>query len=217
MGGCVSNPSSTESSSFSGRNGPGDIPLEPTVHRPSIQRDASNRPSSITLNQQAHQDDKSPNSRSVFLPSNSISKARTLKPPPDTMSKRPILDALRKYATVSSPTKSIPPNVLLFSNQQCLVIFDAYPKAKYHFLVLPRYPFPGQSDLDSRESIVKLDQLDDLKSLLIRAKRGTRDQVLHAMMDTAREVEEMIRDEMVKTEGFEWKIDIGFHAVPSMK
>lgn len=28
---------------------------------------------------------------------------------------------------------------------------------------------------------------------------------------------EMIKDEMLKTEGFEWGIQVGFHAVPSMR
>jgi aprataxin len=27
----------------------------------------------------------------------------------------------------------------------------------------------------------------------------------------------MIRDEMMKTEGFTWGIDLGFHAIPSMR
>jgi len=33
----------------------------------------------------------------------------------------------------------------------------------------------------------------------------------------AREVEDMIKDEMMKTEGFVWGVDVGFHAIPSMK
>lgn len=98
-----------------------------------------------------------------------------------------------------------------------MVVFDSYPKAKYHFLVLPRYPFPPQSDPDSDESIVSIETLDDLKSLLRKAGADQREEVLRAMAETAREVEEMIRDEMLKTEGFEWKIDVGFHAIPSMK
>lgn len=130
---------------------------------------------------------------------------------------RPSLNALRTYATLPDPASSLPASVLLFANAQTLVIFDAFPKAKYHFLVLPRYPFPPQSDPDSKQSLVKLDHLDDLKTLLLRPPPEDRDEVIRAMVDTAREVEEMIRDEMVKTEGFEWKIDTGFHAIPSMK
>lgn len=33
----------------------------------------------------------------------------------------------------------------------------------------------------------------------------------------AGEVVEMIRDEMMKTEGFTWGVDLGFHAIPSMR
>ncbi|KAK8865852.1 hypothetical protein IAR55_001000 [Kwoniella newhampshirensis] len=129
----------------------------------------------------------------------------------------PSISALRTYATLPNPSSSLPPSKLLLSSANTIAVFDAYPKAKYHFLVLPRYPFPPQSDPDSKDSIVPLEALDDLRSLLLKADRGAREEVLRAMADTAREVEEMIRDEMLKTEGFEWKIDVGFHAIPSMK
>ncbi|ORY28509.1 HIT-like domain-containing protein [Naematelia encephala] len=129
------------------------------------------------------------------------------------------LNILRTYATLPNPRKSLPPTTLLTSNPNTIVIFDAFPKAKYHFLVLPRYPFRRQGgDPEDNHSLVKLDQLDDLKSLLTKVgNRDVREQVVNTLADAARDVEEMIRDEMVKTEGFEWKIDIGFHAIPSMK
>lgn len=133
------------------------------------------------------------------------------------MSRRNVLNILREYATLPHPQSTLPANVLLFANRQCIAIFDAYPKAKYHFLVLPRYPFPSQSEGETDRSLVKLDQLDDLQSLLTKTDTDSREEIISAMLNTAREVEEMIRDEMVKTEGFEWKIDVGFHAVPSMK
>ncbi|WVN90296.1 uncharacterized protein L203_105532 [Cryptococcus depauperatus CBS 7841] len=125
--------------------------------------------------------------------------------------------ALRHYATLSHPSSNIPASKLLFSNSNTLVIFDAYPKAKYHFLVLPRYPFTPYSDPQADQSIVPLEALDDLNSLLLKAGVGQREEVLRVMAETACEVEEMIRDEMLKTEGFEWRIDVGFHAIPSMK
>lgn len=127
------------------------------------------------------------------------------------------MNALRTYATVSHPSQALSAKVHLMSTSQIMAIFDAYPKAKYHFLVLPRYPFPSQSDPDSKSSIVKLEQLEDLRSLLLKTNRDVRDQIIQAMANMANEVEEMIRDEMVKTEGFEWKIDVGFHAIPSMR
>ena len=127
------------------------------------------------------------------------------------------LSVLRNYATLQNPDRSLPANVLLMCNPNTIVIFDAYPKAKYHFLVLPRYPFPSLHDPESRHSIVTLGQLDDLRSLMFGLPGDTREEVLIGMEQTAREVEEMIRDEMMKTEGFMWKVDVGFHAVPSIK
>ena len=122
----------------------------------------------------------------------------------------PSLNALRQYATAANPSSSFPASVLLFANASSVVIFDAYPKAKYHFLILPQYPFPASS------SKVKLEQLDDLERLL-RTPEDVRNSVLEALSETAKEVEEMVKDEMVKTEGFDWRINIGFHSVPSMK
>ncbi|WVQ97221.1 hypothetical protein IAU59_004331 [Kwoniella sp. CBS 9459] len=134
-----------------------------------------------------------------------------------SMSGSGVLLSLRKYATTPNPTANLPPSLLLLSSPNTITVFDAYPKAKYHFLVMPRYPFPPQSDPESRSSITSLESLDDLKSLLLKCSREAREEVLTAMANMAREVEEMIRDEMLKTEGFEWKIDVGFHAIPSMK
>jgi aprataxin len=128
------------------------------------------------------------------------------------------LDTLRTYATLPKPTSSLPPTTLLTSNPHAIAIFDAYPKAKYHFLILPRYPFPARDDPeDNHRSIVKINEIDDLRGLLTKTSGDVREQVIAGLADMAREVEEMIRDEMVKTEGFEWGIDIGFHAIPSMK
>lgn len=124
---------------------------------------------------------------------------------------------LRAYATLPSPSSSLAPNVLLTSTPSAIAVFDAYPKAKYHFLVMPRYPFPPQNNPDSTKSIVRLEHLDDLRSLLTKTSREAREQIVGQLAETAREVEEMIRDEMVKSEGMEWKIDVGFHAIPSLK
>ncbi|OCF32775.1 aprataxin [Kwoniella heveanensis BCC8398] len=134
-----------------------------------------------------------------------------------SMSGSSVLYNLRRYATTPNPTANLPPSLLLLSSPNAIAIFDAYPKAKYHFLVMPRHPFPPQSDPESRSSITSLESLEDLKSVLMKCSREVREEVLTAMANMAREVEEMIRDEMLKTEGFEWKIDVGFHAIPSMK
>ena len=48
---------------------------------------------------------------------------------------------LRSYATLADPARNLAPSVHLVSNNHAVTIFDKYPKARYHFLVLPRYPF----------------------------------------------------------------------------
>jgi aprataxin len=116
--------------------------------------------------------------------------------------------ALRDYALVKSPSTQISASTLLLDSPECITIFDAYPKAKYHFLVLPRYPFPS--------SKCNIDYLHDLPSLL-GAPKDIRKAVIEGMRSMAVEVVEMIRDEMMKTEGFTWGIDLGFHAIPSMR
>ncbi|KAL1412886.1 aprataxin-like protein [Vanrija albida] len=119
------------------------------------------------------------------------------------------LGALRTYAEAANPAADIPASTLLIDTPHTIAIFDAYPKARYHFLVLPRLP----SDLGP--SITARD-LDSLASLL-RLPHAARDAVLRAMRNAATEVEEMVRDEMLKTEGWQWPVLAGFHAVPSMR
>ena len=116
-------------------------------------------------------------------------------------------NALRDYALVKSPSTQISPSTLLLDSPGCIAIFDAYPKAKYHFLILPRYPFPHKCSID---------YLHDLSSLL-RAPKEIRKAVVEEVRSMAGEVVEMIKDEMMKTEGFTWGVDLGFHAVPSMR
>lgn len=74
---------------------------------------------------------------------------------------------------------------------------------------MPRIPYAieGGTALGARD-------LENLSALLQHPRSS---QVLKAMADLGAEVEEMIRDEMVKTEGFAWGINAGFHAVPSMR
>lgn len=116
------------------------------------------------------------------------------------------LFALRDFARLPRPSSSLPPSTLLVEHPNCIAVFDAYPKAKYHFLVLPRLPFAA-AEIGERE-------LDSLESLLRHPSRGA---VIDELERTAEEVVDMIRDEMGKTEGKEWGIHVGFHAVPSMK
>lgn len=116
---------------------------------------------------------------------------------------------------------------------QCLT------SAKYHFLALPRIPFHLSADAgaetskpesrsesdssatDSQFSIsrsaVPSGALTSLHSLITNLPATTALQVLETLRQTSLEVVDMIKDEMLKTEGFEWGIEVGFHAVPSMR
>lgn len=188
MGSCLSSPSSSPSGS--------------PIPTPPLRTAGNSRPDGTRLSQR----DKGKGKAIATYP-----------PSGNTEMNSSSAAVLRTYATLPSPSTSLSPKVLLISNPSTIAIFDAYPKAKYHFLVLPRYPFPGQNDPDSTKSICRLDHLDDLKSLLTKTSREAREQIVGQLAETAREVEEMVRDEMVKSEGVEWKIDVGFHAIPSLK
>ncbi|GMK53833.1 hypothetical protein CspeluHIS016_0104190 [Cutaneotrichosporon spelunceum] len=111
------------------------------------------------------------------------------------------LTALREMARLGRPSV-LPPSTLLLETPTTIAVFDKYPKATYHVLVMPRL-LPGMRDSD----------LDSLASLLRNS--GAR-MVLDQLADAAAEVEEMVRDEMVKTTGVSWGVNMGFHAMPSM-
>lgn len=59
--------------------------------------------------------------------------------------------------------------------------------------------------------------LSSLHELLSKLSTPKALQVLESLRQTSLEVVEMVKDEMLKTEGFEWGIEVGFHAVPSMR
>ena len=89
---------------------------------------------------------------------------------------------------------------------------------KYHFLILPRLPLtlPTPSTSTSRS-----DQIDyhptDLYSLRTVLAHPHPLILLEELKRAAVDCVEMVMDEMRKTEGFEWDVQVGFHAVPSMK
>lgn len=119
------------------------------------------------------------------------------------------LFALREFAKTKNPTASLPPSVLLLETRQCIAVFDAYPKAMYHFLVMPKIPFAVSNGRRLTEA-----DLDSLSSVLRVPEYG---EVFSALKDAAAEVVDMVRDEMMKSHGFEWQINIGFHSIPSMR
>lgn len=114
------------------------------------------------------------------------------------------LGILRKYASMSNPA-SLPPSVLLSHSPTTLTIFDSYPKATFHFLVLPRVVPP-----------LTAPTLTNLRALLKHDKERAK-RVLVDLSEEAARVRALVEAEMVKRYAFKWDIWTGFHAVPSME
>ncbi|KAF7294986.1 HIT domain-containing protein [Mycena indigotica] len=112
------------------------------------------------------------------------------------------LTVLRGFA-LSNPAK-LPASVVFSFNQQTLSIFDAYPKATFHFLVLPRV-----------QGSYSASELSDLRTLLSGNKQRAKEVVTTLERDAA-VLRTAIESEMIKLYGFTWPILTGFHAVPSM-
>jgi aprataxin len=89
---------------------------------------------------------------------------------------------------------------------------------KYHFLILPRLPSTLSTTSTSTPSSDQIDyHSTDLYSLRTLLAHPHPLILLEELKRTADDCVEMIVDEMRKTEGFEWGVQVGFHAVPSMK
>ena len=113
-----------------------------------------------------------------------------------------VLTILRSYATKKNPER-LPPSLLFSHTPAFITIFDCFPKALFHLLVLPR-PTPAFSVLD----------LTSLHTVL--RHRGAQELLL-GLRKEAQSVRASVRAEMRKRYGFEWDVWIGFHAVPSME
>jgi aprataxin len=126
------------------------------------------------------------------------------------------MDALRQYALVKQPAKQISSSVRLANSDSTITIFDAFPKARYHFLCLPRLPFSPSVATGTQGAIfIDPNALDSLATLL-RLPANVAQMVLVDLKHAADEAKEMINDEMLKTEGFVWDVNVGFHSSPSM-
>lgn len=66
-------------------------------------------------------------------------------------------------------------------------------------------------------SMISLAKMDSIEALMCQAPPEARRQVLRALREMGDEVVDMIRDEMIKSEGFEWSVEMGFHIVPSIQ
>lgn len=64
--------------------------------------------------------------------------------------------ALTQFAKTVNPKNQLPKGVYLRSSSHTLTIYDGYPKARFHFLVLPRIPFKldhHQTNLNNNQNI----------------------------------------------------------------
>lgn len=114
----------------------------------------------------------------------------------------------QKYARrfETSPS-SLPPTLLLTNSETSLTLFDKYPKAAYHFLVLPRI---------LANSVFTAKDLTSLQTLLSKGNEGEAKALIEGLKKDAQMVKEMVEKEMVKNQGYQWDVWIGFHAVPTM-
>lgn len=93
------------------------------------------------------------------------------------------LTILRTYA--SSDPASLPPTVLLRSSDANIAVWDKFPKAMFHFLVLPRIRSPlTEKNASNLSSLIRWDKKKAHECLL-------------RMKSDAEEVKVMIEDEMV--------------------
>ncbi|CDO69517.1 hypothetical protein BN946_scf184785.g22 [Trametes cinnabarina] len=100
---------------------------------------------------------------------------------------------------------SVPPHVRISHTDWTVTIKDAYPKAHYHRLVLPRLYLPLEPD-----------QLRDIRSLLCLPREQAKGLLLAIRRD-AEVAKREIEEEMLKDHGFTWPIYMGFHALPSLE
>ena len=118
------------------------------------------------------------------------------------------LTILQQYAKKfeSSPS-SLPPTLLLTNTETSLTLFDKYPKATYHFLVLPRI---------LSNSLFTAKDLTSLHTLLAIGKKVEAKTLIEGLKKDAEIAKGMVEKEMLKKHGYKWDVWIGFHAVPSM-
>jgi len=152
----------------------------------------------------------------------------------------PQLKILRAYAKLddaSLAAHQLPPTIYFSHTRHTLTIFDAYPKALFHFLVLPRLRLATTTTTsaedsgngDGGESLLKVvdstEDLTSLRTLLQRAAAAASDGearervegTLGVLADEATRLQCEIEREMLARHGFTWPIWVGFHAVPSME
>ncbi|KAH8116889.1 hypothetical protein DFH11DRAFT_1137440 [Phellopilus nigrolimitatus] len=115
---------------------------------------------------------------------------------------------LRTYAGLSSP-EIIPPHVYFEHSDHTITIFDAYPKAFFHFLILPRLQANSPltaANLTSLKTFINSSDISKRKAI----------ELLRRVKEDAEHLRSMIKEEMLSRFGFIWNVQMGFHAVQSM-
>lgn len=133
----------------------------------------------------------------------------------NTIAPRPAqLKVLRTYAKLpdSTITTTLPPTVYFSHTQHTLTIFDAYPKALFHFLVLPRISDTAYaSDLKDLRTLLRRRASPDAQT------RSRAQETFRVLADEAARMRGVVEEEMRARYGFVWEIWTGFHPVPSME
>lgn len=112
-----------------------------------------------------------------------------------------------------STPETFPPNFYFSHTEYTITIFDAYPKAEYHLLVIPRVSKDDNEKLRTARNLMSLKTLfrapgierNDIREFLL---------LLKADADALREE---LEEDMRIRRGFVWKLNFGFHAVQSME
>jgi aprataxin len=113
---------------------------------------------------------------------------------------------LQRYAQ-KFESSSLPPTLLLINTETSLAILDKYPKAIFHFLLLPRI-IAGLG--------FTANDLRNIQTLLEKGKSVEAKMLIQGLKKDAEMVKEMVEKEMLEKHGYKWDVWIGFHAVPSM-
>ncbi|KAH9484331.1 Aprataxin [Psilocybe cubensis] len=114
------------------------------------------------------------------------------------------LTVLRNYATAAP--ESLSSSLLYKHSPKNIIIFDAFPKSVFHFLILPRVQEPKLNTAT----------LHSLRTLLGAGDREQAKEVVTAMAEEAKALKEEIQEEMMQRFGFKWDVWTGFHGAPSM-
>lgn len=114
------------------------------------------------------------------------------------------LTILRTYAERVDPN-TLPPTVKLCHSDASVTIFDKYPKAYFHFILIPLIRTP-----------LTAANLRDLRSLL-QLPREQAKALLQTIRRDALAAKALVEAEMLEKYGCTWGIQLGFHSVPSLE